>query len=545
MRSPDDPDTGRLLSLMLDASQVLSHQRTVPALLAEAAQLTAGLTGGRRVDIYTLDQTNRHLVAAHSTGPSAVVEESVPLYAGDRRNTASVLAHAAFTGRLVTVADIYRFSGFDFGQTYRADLLMGHRTKSLLAFPLRNHDATTIGVMQATDVAPENGTAEALLRPALARGIEALAGMVAVALSNLRLIEDKQVLIRRLARQNDTLAAENDRLRNEEVAARQFGGVIGVSPAMQDVFALARRTLASDITVLLLGETGSGKDVLAQAIHELGHRRHRPFVAQNCAALPEQLLESELFGHRRGAFTGATDHKQGLFQAADGGTLFLDEIGDMPLALQGKLLRVLQNSEVREVGETRSRKVDVRIIAATNQRLRDRVRDGSFREDLFYRLCVFPITLPPLRERRADIAPLAEHFLARLAVEQHRPKPVLSRQALEVLDGHAFPGNVRELRNGLARALVLLDRDDVIEEAHLPPEWRPGDGVQPAPAGPLPPDGHGLRRIISRYEAVVIASSLEENGWNQTATARSLGISRRSLVEKMQRHAIKRVSRTK
>ena len=543
MDRAEDPDTGRLLTFMLETSRALVAQRSVPDLLTVAATKFLALTGAERMEVYTLDHTNRFLLRSFDSAPSEHVPDPVPLYRDNRRNSASILAYAAFAGRVVTLGDIYKFSGFDFGPTYLMDRRTGHRTTSLLAFPLRNHDSMTIGVMQATNLAGAGTSNEDVLRPWIERGITAFADMVAVALTNLRLVEEKQVLIRRLARQNDSLVAENARLRIQRATTHGFAGMIGASPAMQDVFALAGRTLASEISVLLLGETGTGKDVLAQAIHRLGPRQAAPFIAQNCAALPEHLLESELFGHRRGAFTGALDNKPGLFQAADGGTLFLDEIGDMPLALQGKLLHVLQNNEVRPVGETKSRKVDVRIIAATNQKLREKVRNGTFREDLFYRLCVFPITLPPLRERRADIMLLAEHFLAMLALEQKRAKPTLSRRVCEQLERHDFPGNIRELRNGIERAVLLLDGEDTIDLHHLPLEWLAADESRANFAGPLPPDGQGLREIIGRYEAVVIASSLEDNGWNQTATARSLAISRRSLVEKMQRHAIKRVGR--
>jgi sigma-54-dependent transcriptional regulator len=540
----DDPV--EILEFLLDLPTSLAAKRSYAELLESVAQQGRRLLRAGRIEILTLDQTNRFLVpAASDPKPAGGTAEPIPLYAGAERNTTNAAAHAAFTGKLVRLPDIYRFTGFDFEALHREDRLVRRRTRSFIAFPLRNHDAMTIGVVRGFDM--DWGLEDAVVPPWLDRGVQAFASMAAVAMTNLKLMEDKQQLIRRLGRSNTSLETENARLRSQVVQVEALPDVIGESQAMREVYQLVARTLDSTVTVLLTGETGSGKEVMAQAIHRGGKRKSCPFIVQNCAALPEHLLESELFGHRRGAFTGAFESKPGLFQAADRGTLFLDEIGDMPLGLQGKLLRVLQDSEIRPIGETRSRKVDVRIIAATHKDLREKVRSGEFREDLYYRLCVFPIRVPPLRERRADILPLVEHFLGRAAIAHGRDKPLISAAAAELLERHLYPGNVRELKNAVERALLLLDGDGPIQCEHLPAELAGSSGNGDAPGetmllGPIPPDGSDLRTILQRYETAVISTKLEDHGWNQTRAARELGISRRSLVEKIQRYQIRRES---
>lgn len=538
-------DPVQILELLLDLSATFAAKRSYSDLLDSVVRQGRQLLRAARVEVLTLDYTNCFLLpaAVDAEGNGASQGERIPLYDGTERNIASPASYAAFTGKIVQLADIYKFTGFDFGDIHRRDAQLRRRTTSYVAVPLRNHDAMTIGVVQAFDIGASAPSREGILPPWMARGILAFASMAAVAMTNLKLIEDKQRLIRRLGRSNDALERENARLRSEVGQVLMFPEVIGNSPAIRETFRLVGRAMDSKVTVLLLGETGSGKEVLAQLVHRKSQRRDGPFVVQNCAALPEQLLESELFGHRRGAFTGAFEAKIGLFQAADQGTLFLDEIGDMPLGLQGKLLRVLQDSEVRPIGETRSRKVDIRIIAATHMDLRDKVRNGTFREDLFYRLCVFPITVPPLRERRTDILPLANHFLARAGAAHERQKARLSRAAADLLEQYDYPGNVRELKNAIERALLLSDGDGLIDPAHLPLEIagpRPGEDIRLP--GPVPPDAKGLKTILQRYETVVLATMLEDHGWNQTRAARKLGISRRSLVEKIQRYGIRQNS---
>ncbi|WP_341705899.1 sigma 54-interacting transcriptional regulator [Halopseudomonas sp.] len=300
-------------------------------------------------------------------------------------------------------------------------------------------------------------------------------------------------------------------------------GLIGESAAMQGVYRLVSKVLHNPVTVLLGGETGTGKELVARAIHDYGSRRTQPFIAQNCSALPEQLLESELFGYRKGAFTGANQDREGLFDAANGGTLFLDEIGDMPLALQAKLLRVLQEGEVRPLGSNHSHRVDVRIIAATHQNLFDQVEQGRFREDLYYRLSHFPIALPPLRERGADIRQLALHFTRETCAFLQRSDCRWSDSALAYLASHRFPGNVRELKGLIARALLLCDGKVLLPE-HLQ-----------LPNTPTHAHRLTLREQLDKVERNLLSEALQQHNGNQTLTAQVLGLPRRTLLYRMQR----------
>ncbi len=240
-------------------------------------------------------------------------------------------------------------------------------------------------------------------------------------------------------------------------------GLLGAAPAMRRMFALARLVAQRDTTVLITGESGTGKDVVARAVHDLSHRRHKPFVVINCAAIPEPLLEAELFGFTKGAFTGAVQSRIGRIHAAQGGTLFLDEIGDLPLGLQSKLLRFLEQGEIQRLGSTDTFRVDVRVLAATNANLRRLVQERNFREDLFYRLSVFPIDLPPLRDRMSDLLPLAQCFLSKFCAQT----AVLTPEAIELLQQHSWPGNVREVRNVMERASILLGAGKEISPEHI------------------------------------------------------------------------------
>jgi sigma-54-dependent transcriptional regulator len=301
-------------------------------------------------------------------------------------------------------------------------------------------------------------------------------------------------------------------------------GLIGNSAAMDETYRLMGKILNAPYTVLLRGETGTGKEVVARAIHSAGPRSDKAFVVQNCAAFPEGLLESELFGYRKGAFTGAERNHTGLFDAADGGTLLLDEIGDMPLSLQAKLLRVLQEGEVRPLGSSAAHKVDVRIIAATHRDLASMVAQGSFREDLYYRLAQFPIGLPALRERDGDVLLLARHFAQKACAALGRTRVTWSFAALDQLSSHDFPGNVRELKCLVERAVLLSD-DGVILPAHL---------CLSTPLARDPLDAT-LRQRLERVERVFLIDCLHKNHGNRTRTARELGVARRTLLYRLAR----------
>jgi transcriptional regulator with GAF, ATPase, and Fis domain len=285
----------------------------------------------------------------------------------------------------------------------------------------------------------------------------------------------------------------------------------------------------SNATVLLLGETGTGKEVTARYIHNRSPRSERAFIGLNCAALTETLLESELFGHEKGAFTGATAQKIGRFELADGGTLFLDEIGDISASTQVKLLRVLEEREFVRVGGVKTVACDVRIIAATNRNLKEAVASGSFREDLFYRLNVFPVEVPPLRQRREDIPPLAEYFTRLASIDVGRPTR-LSDEAIAILTSHAWPGNIRELRNVIERAVLLCEGEEILP-MHLPQE------IAGAAAEAMDAQGDSS---LWGYERAMIVKALTENDWNQSKAARSLGISRDNLRYRVKKYKIER-----
>ncbi|HTQ07602.1 MAG TPA: sigma-54 dependent transcriptional regulator [Polyangiaceae bacterium] len=315
-------------------------------------------------------------------------------------------------------------------------------------------------------------------------------------------------------------------------------GVVGAAEAIVDLYRMIDRVADTSCTVLITGESGTGKELLARAVHAASPRRDRPFVAVNCGAIPEALLESELFGHARGAFTGAVASKQGRLAQADGGTLFLDEIGELPLALQVKLLRVLQAREYSPVGDTRTLNADVRIVAATNVDLEEAARNGTFREDLYYRLNVIHLAAPPLRDRPEDIPALAGYFLERARVKAGRDRVTkISRQAAEMLCSYGWPGNVRELENTIERA-VLLSGGTVIEPRDLPPKLQGFAATEPRTGPRLSDRGVDLRKAVEGFENQLIRQALERTNWNKKRAAELLGINRTTLVEMLKRKRI-------
>jgi PAS domain S-box-containing protein len=333
---------------------------------------------------------------------------------------------------------------------------------------------------------------------------------------------------------------EQKRLSEENLTLRQGLGAPGLptivaqSDAMKKVLEMAEAVAALDSTLLLAGENGTGKERLVEFIHHRSHRREGPLVRVNCAALPENLLESELFGYARGAFTGAVEDRKGKFELAEGGTLFLDEIGEVPLASQAKLLRAIQEKAVQPLGARREIKADVRIVAASNRDLAVEVSGGRFREDLFYRLNVITLEVPPLRERREDVIPLAELFLERFAGEMKRPLRHLSPQVRTLLLSHPFPGNVRQLQHAMERA-VALGKGEVILPDDLPPELT---GRQAPQDGPAFTPGQSLKEAVLHFERSYIGQALAHHRARRTETAQALGISRKSLWEKVQRHGL-------
>jgi two-component system response regulator AtoC len=347
---------------------------------------------------------------------------------------------------------------------------------------------------------------------------------------------DEVVLVLRKAEERLRLSRENRRLRSELADGFRIENFIGSSPSLQEMLRQVRKVAPTKTTVLVTGESGTGKELVARAIHELSPRASMPFVAVNCGAIPAELLESELFGHVRGAFTDASRDKKGLAAEADGGTLFLDEIGELPVQLQVKLLRFLEDEQVRRVGDTRSEKVDVRVVAATARDLARAVKDGQFREDLFYRLNVVNVRLPALRERPDDVPALVEHFLAKYRrLRPEEPLTGVSPEALEVLRSHRWPGNVRELEHAVERAVVLAE-GPLIQEGDLPDEVR----AAPAPSSAAAAPGRDLsvKRAFRAMEEQLIRTALDRTGGNRTRAAELLDLSYRALLYKIKEYGI-------
>jgi sigma-54 dependent transcriptional regulator len=532
-----------IIDELIQLTSKLATERNLAVLLGAIVSTATRVTNAEAGRIFALDRSMRHmhcLVSQEQDGSFGTSNfRPVGIYTdGERYNLADPSVFAAVTGRLVKLPDVYRYTGYDFSSTFQSDRKTGYKTRSFVAAPLSSVDGTTLGVLQLVNLALPTDDGGGPLRPEAEPIVRAIASYAAVAIAIARLFDDNRRMIRQLDRKAEELEKENIRLKTQAIETGALPGVIAESPSMRHVVDLARRAASSPrVTVLLLGETGTGKDVFANAIHELSGGRKGPIVAQNCAAVPEALLESELFGFRKGAFSGAVADKKGLIQEADGGTLFLDEIGDMPLGLQAKILRLLEDGSVRRIGDTRTEKVDVRIVAATNADLPRKIAQGTFREDLFYRLSVFPITIPPLRERWSDIPKLIDLFLSQ-ASAAHGRQPAFTVRALDALGSWKFPGNVRELKNLVERAVLLVDEGERIDIRHLPAEvtaGRPSVGV----LTPRATNGDDLKSIMRDYEARVIEAKLHESGWNQSRAADLLQISRRSLVEKLGRYSIR------
>jgi two-component system NtrC family response regulator len=347
-------------------------------------------------------------------------------------------------------------------------------------------------------------------------------------------LDELDLMIERII-ENKNLKSEIQLLKNQLQTKFKIDSFISHSPKMEEVLSFAARAADSKATVLITGESGTGKEVLAKSIHYVSPRKDKPFIAVNIPALPETLLESELFGHEKGAFTGAEKSKKGRFELADGGTIFLDEIGDIPINLQVKLLRVLQEHQIERVGSTEYIKIDVRIIAATHQNLETKIKDGSFREDLFYRLNIVSLNIPPLRERKEDIIPLIEHFVEKYSRENNKEKLSLSREAVDLLIKYNFPGNVRELENIIERAVVLC-RSKVITVNDLPNIVTGFKAEKEIAAN----ENTSLIEQVEELEKKLIYDALSKSSGNQSQAGRMLGLTERNLRYKMQKYDIKK-----
>jgi transcriptional regulator with GAF, ATPase, and Fis domain len=422
------------------------------------------------------------------------------------------------------------------------------RLRSVICFPIQL-EGKTEGVLYL-----DNRMQRGAFREDDLELSDLLAGQAAIAIKNARLVSELRERNQRLLQSSEQIQSLNEQLgrkvrdRDSELAVVRaelerergrydYGAIVGASDEMKRVFSELDRIIPTELPVLIQGESGTGKELIARAIHFNGPRRERPFVVENCAALPDALLESELFGHVRGAFTGADRAKKGLLEQAHGGTLFLDEIGDMSSEMQKKLLRVLQEGEVRPLGSNHVIKVDVRLLAASHAQLEDLVAQGRFREDLFYRVNVLALRLPPLRERREDIPLLANALLARAAREANRPAPHLAHDVLAALSAHDWPGNVRELENEMRRVLLLAEEAARIE--HLTPAiLTRGAGPAAGQPPPMPLVVGDLRSAVETFERTAIDEALRRASGNKSRAAKELGISRFALQRKLEKYGL-------
>jgi Nif-specific regulatory protein len=524
------PDTARL-RLLYDLGRTFAAHIELEDLLPLVTSKCREALDAEGVSVLLLDTEKDELYFPY------VAEEKPEVAArlvGLRFPADRGIAGAALqSGRSIRVDDAqsdFRFYG-------GVDRHTGATTRALLAVPLVAPQGK-IGVLQAVNRHGGGTFSDADLA-----FLEALAASVAVAIENARLYSQ-------VKESEERLRTQVGALRRDLAQRDRFREIIGTSAAMIEVFRLMESAAASPIAVALEGETGTGKELVARGIHEASGRADGPFLAINCAAVPETLLESELFGHRRGAFTGAVQDHRGLFEAAAGGTILLDEIGEMPVAMQAKLLRVLQEGEVVPLGDTRPRKIDVRVISATNRELSAEIAARRFREDLYYRLTAFPIRIPPLRERREDIPLLADHFLAAAADRHRKWIRGIDPAALDLLTRFDWPGNVRELSNEMERAVALTQNDAAVGVEQLSPKVRNNSGTSestaptrenPRPVDVMAPNDtvQPLREARAAFEARYLSEALKRHGGNVSQTARALGISRVMLQKKMKAFSLR------
>jgi transcriptional regulator with GAF, ATPase, and Fis domain len=402
-----------------------------------------------------------------------------------------------------------------------SESLMGAQIRSTLGVPLWKGD-DILGVIQV-----DNRESTGVFTAMDLETIAVLAQNASLAVANARLVKRLRAAEERLRKENTFLKSkEQERRTGRSGSAPE---IIGNSTPMKQLLAQLEKVVNTRVTVLIEGETGVGKELVAASVHYRSNRKDRLFVGQNCAAMPETLLESELFGHKKGSFTGAHEDKKGLFEIADGGTLFLDEVTEMPLSLQSKLLRVVQEGEIRAIGATAEKKVNVRIVAATNRNLEKEVAEGRFREDLYYRLKVFPLRVPPLRERREDIPLIAEHFLHKFSAEFGKPAAGFSQQTMELLQSYDWPGNVRELQNEVQRLCIQIEAGGFVTPDMLSPRVRQVEGMIER----VKPTKGTLKEMMDQVERWLLIEALREHQNNKTVAAKALGITREGLHKKL------------
>lgn len=491
------------LATLVDINQLLMSTVEPDELLREILHAVIRLFDAEGCSFGLIDDTTQQIAFFAMEGTTKVEEFRIKLDQG-------IAGWVARTGEGVISNDVSQDSRFFSG----VDQQTGFRTHSALCAPLKLRNRI-IGVVEALNTTNPSGFTEDDLQLLLAFG-----GLAATAITQARAFTS----IRNVG------AALQEQIQD------RYRLVVGLSTAMREAIQLARMAATRPTTVLLLGESGTGKEVVARAIHQWSPRSEQPFVAVNCTALTPELLESELFGHEKGAFTGAVAQKKGRFELADGGTIFLDEIGDLALNLQVKLLRVLQEREFQRVGGTKDIRVDVRIIAATNRDLRQAIQRGAFREDLYYRLNVVAITLPPLRDRREDIPLLAQYFVDHYCREVNRPSMVITADVMEHLQAYSWPGNVRELQNTIERAVVLAS-GPAISLADLPSETHKRSEAKEKTKGRIIEidETLPLSEAIEVFTRERVLQALQASCGSQTEAARRLGLPQSNLSRLMKR----------
>jgi len=500
--------TQEQLELLYQVSQSLHTLTDLSDLLPVVTEKAKELLGAEGCSVILLDETGRELYFPFVSPENSEIAERLRQLR--MPSDKGIAGHVVQTGESLVVPDVREDKRF----YSDVDKNTGAETRSIVCAPLRTQRGI-IGVIECINKMQGTFTHADLTF------LEALSGSIAIAIENARLY---QTLRLSEARLRDEVAM----LERQKPVRARFEGVVGNSATMERVFRLAESAMGSPITVMLQGETGTGKEVMARAIHYGSPRKGKPFVAVNCGAFTESLLESELFGYKKGAFTGANSDKRGLFEAADGGTILLDEVGDTPATLQVKLLRVLERGEFIPVGDTQLRRVDTRIISATHKDLLAEIRAGRFREDLYYRLSAFPISLPPLRERRDDIPFLVAHLLHALGKKWGKAEITVDPAAMEQLMRYSWPGNVRELEHELERAVTLAGNENVLGPEHF------SERVLGAAssAGSVRLVG-SLRKARIAFERDYIGHVLRIHNGNVSHAARMLGVSRVTLQKKM------------
>ncbi|MCL5035271.1 MAG: sigma-54-dependent Fis family transcriptional regulator [Bacteroidetes bacterium] len=482
-------------SVLYEIAQKINSILDRQELLNSIIEIAMSHLDAERGYIVLLDdsaENNFSVVAAKNFKSEKDAEESAA--------SSSVINKVLTTGEPVLTFDALSDERFEASRSIVAQQLL-----SIICVPLRLQDRTTGAIY--LDSTRSRGKFNAETTKFLA----VFGNLAAVAVEN--------------AKRYDNLRTENDRLKNEVTSVNLFPGIVGKSKGWKAVLDLVQRVVDTDVSVLITGESGTGKELIARAIHSQGRRRDKAFMAINCSAIPEQLLESELFGYKRGAFTGANADKKGLLEYAEGGTLFLDEAGDLAMALQAKLLRVLQEREIRRLGDVETRKIDVRVISATNKNLLNEIKSGNFREDLYFRLNIVEIHIPPLRDRLEDITPLINHFMKKACEVHGRKVRGLQPAVMSRLLEHPWYGNVRELQNVIERAVVLSKNEELTEEDLRLQQYSEEELLW-----------SGL--TLEEFERKLVEKTLAETGGNRTRTAEKLGVSLRWLQYRLKEWGI-------